>query len=431
VDRAADRELGDRDDALRLVTDVDEHLVLVHADDGAVHDLPLLDRGEGGLVVGDELAALGVGRPDAFLEPRVVDCLVRHLRRANIPASARTSRRRGRRAGLGWARGRAVPGRSHAVVRGARPATRRRYSRICELVGDDRAPHRRGDDPRAGPLRRRARGAARGCGRAVPARPPAGARRVSRCDGACDGRRRDAGALLHGPLAGACDDRGAARRDRGARGAARGGAAGHRDAPEGARPRSRLASGSVVSALLDYATSGARVAERALVQRPRLGREERLVFVVGCPRSGTTFVGRAIGGLPGFVDFGEVTPWKAALPAAPSAAELRTILERIRRIGLAWGLRGVEQTPETAHVLAAALEAYPQALAVHVVRDGRDVVCSLLERGWLNAEQEGRDDARLPYGPEPRFWVEPERREEFATVSDARRCAWAWRRYVE
>jgi hypothetical protein len=186
-----------------------------------------------------------------------------------------------------------------------------------------------------------------------------------------------------------------------------------------------------VSALLDYCTAGARVAERALVQRPRLGREERLVFVVGCPRSGTTFLGRAIGGLPGFVDFGEVTPWKAALPSDPASDDLRRILERIRRIGLAWGLRGVEQTPETAHVLGRALEAYPHALAVHVVRDGRDVVCSLLERGWLNAEQEGRDDARLPYGPEPRFWVEPERREEFSLVSDARRCAWAWRRYVE
>jgi len=186
-----------------------------------------------------------------------------------------------------------------------------------------------------------------------------------------------------------------------------------------------------VSAFLDYCTAGARVAERSLVQRPRLGREERLVFVVGCPRSGTTFLGRAIGGLPGFVDFGEVTPWKAALPEGPSADDLRRILERIRRIGLARGLRGVEQTPETAHVLGAALEAYPQALAVHSLRDGRDVVCSLLERGWLNANKDGRDDARLAYGAEPRFWVEPERWEEFAQVSDARRCAWAWRRYVE
>ena len=183
--------------------------------------------------------------------------------------------------------------------------------------------------------------------------------------------------------------------------------------------------------VLDYCTAGARVAERSLVQRPRLGHEERLVFVVGCPRSGTTFIGRAIGGLPGFVDFGEVTPWKAALPSGPSADELRRILERIRRIGLAWGLRGVEQTPETAHVLGAALEAYPEALAVHAMRDGRDVVCSLLERGWLNADQAGKDDAGLPYGDQPRFWVEPERREEFPQVSDARRCAWAWRRYVE
>ncbi len=181
----------------------------------------------------------------------------------------------------------------------------------------------------------------------------------------------------------------------------------------------------------DYAVAGARVAERSLSQRPKLGREERLVFVVGCPRSGTTFLGRALGGLPGFVDLGEVTPWKATLPSLPSAQEARRILERIRLIGLARGLRCVEQTPETAHVLDAVLEAYPQALAVHALRDGRDVVCSLLERGWLSAGQEGADDAGHAYGPEPRFWVEPERREEFGQVSDARRCAWAWRRYVE
>ena len=78
VDRAPNRQLRDRDDALRLVADVDEHLVLVHADDGAVDDLALLDGREGRLVVGDELAALGVGRPDAFLEPRVVDRVTGH-----------------------------------------------------------------------------------------------------------------------------------------------------------------------------------------------------------------------------------------------------------------------------------------------------------------------------------------------------------------
>jgi hypothetical protein len=81
-------------------------------------------------------------------------------------------------------------------------------------------------------------------------------------------------------------------------------------------------------------------------------------------------------------------------------------------------------------VLAAALRAYPRAVAVHVVRDGRDVVTSLLERGWLSATRTGADDAGLPFGPHARFWVEAGREEEFSLVSDATRAAWAWRRYV-
>ena len=55
----ADRQLGDRDHALRLVADVDEHLVLVDAHDGAAHDLPLVDHGDGGVVVGDQRAVFG------------------------------------------------------------------------------------------------------------------------------------------------------------------------------------------------------------------------------------------------------------------------------------------------------------------------------------------------------------------------------------
>lgn len=192
-----------------------------------------------------------------------------------------------------------------------------------------------------------------------------------------------------------------------------------------------------MSGLRRYAAGSARVARRSRLRGFLGPHEERLVFVVGCPRSGTTFTASALGSLPGFVDMDEVTPLKAALPRlallpeVDAARELRRIVERVRLFGLARGLRGVEQTPETSFVVRAALRAYPQATAVHVVRDGRDVVCSLLERGWLNADNSGTDDAGLPYGAEPRFWVEPERREEFSQVSDARRCAWAWRRYVE
>jgi len=146
--------------------------------------------------------------------------------------------------------------------------------------------------------------------------------------------------------------------------------------------------------------------------------------------------GRRLGSLPGFVDLDEVQPWKAAIPGllgrpeAEVSRRARTIIDRVRRLGLASGLRGVEQTPETSYVLPAVLAAYPEAVAVHVVRDGRDVVTSLLERGWLNAERSGADDAQLAYGPHARFWVEPGREEEFRSVGDAARCAWAWRRYV-
>jgi hypothetical protein len=164
--------------------------------------------------------------------------------------------------------------------------------------------------------------------------------------------------------------------------------------------------------------------------------EQRLLFVVGCPRSGTTFLARAIGSLPGFVDLGEVSPLKAAipqlaqLPAVEAAPRLRRILDTTRRLGFVRSLRGVEQTPETAFVLEAAAAAYPRARAVHIVRDGRDVVSSLLERGWLRDHRGGADDAGQPYGGHARFWVEPERKAEFAAASEARRAAWAWRRYV-
>jgi len=51
---------------------------------------------------------------------------------------------------------------------------------------------------------------------------------------------------------------------------------------------------------------------RAAAARPG---EERLAFVVGSPRSGTSFTGRALGSQPGWVDLGEVPILKAAVPA--------------------------------------------------------------------------------------------------------------------
>jgi hypothetical protein len=187
-----------------------------------------------------------------------------------------------------------------------------------------------------------------------------------------------------------------------------------------------------------YGGAAARVARRGRKKAASESTDatERPVFVVGAPRSGTTFMGNSLGGLPGFVDLGELGPLKvaidelAALPEEEAARRLRRTLERVRRFGLARRLRAVEQTPESSFVLGAALRAYPQAKVVHMVRDGRDVVCSLLEKGWLRTERGGADDVGNPYGEQARFWVEPERAQEFNAASEATRAAWAWRRYL-
>jgi hypothetical protein len=210
---------------------------------------------------------------------------------------------------------------------------------------------------------------------------------------------------------------------------------GTRSADPGA---ARIAS---MTGLVETTVNQLRMAKRLAPRRGASLRErfgpldDRLVFVVGSPRSGTTFLAGAIGSLPGFVDLGEVSSIKAAVPELvgldreEAARRLRRTLALARRIGLVGSVRAVEQTPELAHLVRAIPLAFPRATIVHIVRDGRDVVCSLLEKGWLGSRA-GRDDAGVAYGSYARFWVEPARRQEFERASDARRAAWAWRRYV-
>lgn len=199
----------------------------------------------------------------------------------------------------------------------------------------------------------------------------------------------------------------------------------------------RPVQGSLRTAALQLKTAQHVVRKGGGSLRERFGTaDERMVFVIGCPRSGTTFLGRSVGTMPGFVDLGEVKALKAAipdlgrLPRDEAAQRIRSILTGTRRLSLVGSRRAVEQTPETTFVARAAALAFPQATFLHIVRDGRDVVCSLLEKGWLSAERGGEDDAGHSYGAAPRFWVEAGRRSEFVTAGEATRAAWAWRRYV-
>ena len=143
---------------------------------------------------------------------------------------------------------------------------------------------------------------------------------------------------------------------------------------------------------------------------------ERLVFVVGAPRSGTTWVQRVIAahpdavGLPsethlfsvtmsvvrdrvqgGLLDSTGTATW--FMPHEEFVAAARDFCDAalgswVRRRAPD-ALRVVERTPSHVWHLGLIGAVYPEATVVHVVRDGRDVARSLVSASWGPADVRG------------------------------------------
>ena len=164
------------------------------------------------------------------------------------------------------------------------------------------------------------------------------------------------------------------------------------------------------------------------------------MFIVGSPRSGTTFLGGALGALPANFDAGELLATQIPeLLKKPRPQAARGIVAGLSTGGVDIGsgsLRPVIHTPELVFLVPALLDIDPKVHVIHLVRDGRDVVSSLLDAGWLATRPPVQPDderSRSPHwkwGDSARFWTEPDRTREFEAVSEARRGAWVWRRYV-
>jgi hypothetical protein len=181
---------------------------------------------------------------------------------------------------------------------------------------------------------------------------------------------------------------------------------------------------------------GPRFGPRPL--RPRL-REP--VFVLGAPRSGTTFLGSCIGALPEVSYHFEPRVTKAAArqvyegswPESRAARVFRTSYRLLLLAAGDGGRRFVEKNPENCFVVPFLLRTFPDARFVQIIRDGRDVAVSHAEKPWLSAASAGsgkRGRGGQAWGPWARWWVEPERRDEFAAASDLTRTAWSWRRFT-
>jgi Sulfotransferase family len=165
------------------------------------------------------------------------------------------------------------------------------------------------------------------------------------------------------------------------------------------------------------------------------------VFVLGAPRSGTTFLGSCIGALPEISYHFEPRVTKAAArqvhqgswPVERAARVFRVTYGLLQAAAGEGGLRFAEKNPENCFVVPFLASTFPDALFVQIIRDGRDVAVSHAEKPWLSARSAGggrRGRGGQAWGPWARWWVEPERAEEFATASDLTRTAWSWRRFT-
>lgn len=172
---------------------------------------------------------------------------------------------------------------------------------------------------------------------------------------------------------------------------------------------------------------------------PRL---HRPIFIIGAPRSGTTFLGSCLGRMPEVSYHFEPRLTKAAARCVYDgswserrcAAVFRLSYSALLLAGLHGGRRFAEKNPENSFVVPFLDGAMPGAQFIHIIRDGRDAAVSHAEQPWLAAASAGsgkRGRGGQAWGPAARWWVEPDRREEFAAVPDIVRSAWCWRRFTE
>lgn len=166
------------------------------------------------------------------------------------------------------------------------------------------------------------------------------------------------------------------------------------------------------------------------------------IFIVGSPRSGTTFLGSCIAELPEISYHFEPVATKAAARYVyeeqwrKEKAQwfYRTVYTWLMRIHFDTDLRFAEKTPRNCFLVNFLAETFPDAKFIHIIRDGRDAALSHSKQPWLQStstHSDRREAGGYLYGPYPRFWVEKERRQEFEKTSDLHRCIWAWRRHTE
>jgi hypothetical protein len=166
------------------------------------------------------------------------------------------------------------------------------------------------------------------------------------------------------------------------------------------------------------------------------------IFIVGAPRSGTTFLGDCLGVMPEISYHFEPVITKAATRYVYLSLWSQKFSQRFYRSIYSWLMRlhldadliFAEKTPQVSLIIPFLITTFPDAKFIHIIRDGRDSAISLSKKPWYRSDMNGsgaKEPDGYPFGSKARFWVEPKRAEEYETTNDLHRCIWLWRRYLE
>lgn len=169
---------------------------------------------------------------------------------------------------------------------------------------------------------------------------------------------------------------------------------------------------------------------------------DRPVFLVGAARSGTTFLGEALGALPEVSYHHEPVATKAAArhvhdgtwSERRARAFFRMVYRWLIRVELDGGRRFAEKTPWNAFLLPFLARTFPGLQVIHIIRDGRDVAASHIRKPWLRADAATsgtREPGGYLYGPWAQWWVPDAERTAFETGPDVLRMSMAWRLFTE
>jgi hypothetical protein len=190
------------------------------------------------------------------------------------------------------------------------------------------------------------------------------------------------------------------------------------------------------------ACPSSRFVDRLSVRLHSLPGIKRPTFILGCPRSGTTYLGKLLAELPAVTYFYEPPVMKYYTRLIYQQRVSEASARRFYR----WGCRSLmlaapgngprllEKNPKHTWVATTLYNTFPDAQFVIITRDGRDVCVSLSEKPWHQADSirsRRREPGGYLYGPYPHFYIEPDRAEEYMRTCDLHRCIWIWRRYAE